>query len=494
MPRIISHPGKYKKSEAENVRYQDKHQPFGYFEMQNAPIRPSQEDALAWETLDQSLDSLSPEEIGKRLWTTYRSLDEQVLEKNYTDGSTASTTVYDGKGNLITATLADAASFAAIYDKEGNLLGVVRLNSVTHKPTDPEEGLRIQQAGGFVGWGRVDGMLAVSRAMGDKSFKEHGVCSEATIDITSIDDLAQRFNISRETIGKIQIITTCDGFTDGTKVETKRGHEQFLYQSLKEIIKSNKKKPELEIAKALALKAKTNDSRDNISVAVQTITQNTPAFLLGVYDGHGGSKVSTYVANHIGDEFKKQCALTPSEYEEQPLSVAKNMSIYQRDNSADVRYERKRQESILSKEESELIIKELLTLTQKYQHNLSKKNREIHSIVEQLLTVLNSSEKNQDTIKEYFKILEKKEEGKAFTNLQIIQNNKDKSTGRFIAGIIAIAATFLTGVLPGLAIIGLVYAFTDKTPKDLFKTYGEGFQADLAEVKEQHDLNTLKIK
>ncbi|KTD63670.1 Protein phosphatase 2C [Legionella santicrucis] len=349
MLKIISHPGKYEQAEAENVRYQDKHMPFGYFEMQNFPFRSAQEDALIWETLEQLLDSLNPEEIGKRLWTTYRILDEQILTMEYTDGTTASTTIFDGRGNLITATLADAASFAAIYDKEEHLLGVVRLNSVTHKPTDPGEALRIEQTGGTVVWDRVDGVLAISRAIGDKLLKQHGVYSEATIDITNIDDLGKKCNLSREAIGKIQIIMTCDGFTDGASSDTKRSHEQFLYQSLHEIIKLNKKQPEVEIAKALAYKAKTNGSYDNISVAIQTITHNTPAFLLGVYDGHGGAEASTYVANHIGDEFKNQCILTLMAYTEQALSVEKNKRAYLRDNSQEVRDERKRRESIIGK-------------------------------------------------------------------------------------------------------------------------------------------------
>lgn len=42
-----------------------------------------------------------------------------------------------------------------------------------HKPTDPEERVRINQSGGFVQNGRVNGTLALSRAFGDIEYKCH---------------------------------------------------------------------------------------------------------------------------------------------------------------------------------------------------------------------------------------------------------------------------------------------------------------------------------
>jgi serine/threonine protein phosphatase PrpC len=49
--------------------------------------------------------------------------------------------------------------------------GTARPMSEDHKPHSVEEKRRIESAGGFVQWNRVDGDLAVSRALGDFTYK-----------------------------------------------------------------------------------------------------------------------------------------------------------------------------------------------------------------------------------------------------------------------------------------------------------------------------------
>ena len=59
-------------------------------------------------------------------------------------------------------------------DARGILMqnGAVRAMSFDHKPFNPEENKRIEAAGGCVSMRRVNGDLAVSRALGDFGYKQ----------------------------------------------------------------------------------------------------------------------------------------------------------------------------------------------------------------------------------------------------------------------------------------------------------------------------------
>lgn len=88
---------------------------------------------------------------------------------------------------------------------------IVEFETKDHKPSDPNEKLRIENSGGCVIMDRVNGNLAVSRALGDFSFKdktdfstkEQAVSPEPTVTIIPRDLTNDQF-----------IVLACDGIWD----------------------------------------------------------------------------------------------------------------------------------------------------------------------------------------------------------------------------------------------------------------------------------------
>ncbi|CAL9157435.1 unnamed protein product, partial [Musa hybrid cultivar] len=102
---------------------------------------------------------------------TYRHTDSEFLKseisQNRDAGSTASTAILVGD-RLLVANVGDSR---AVISRGGKAFAV----SKDHKPDQTDERRRIEDAGGFVMWAgtwRVGGVLAVSRAFGDRLLKQ----------------------------------------------------------------------------------------------------------------------------------------------------------------------------------------------------------------------------------------------------------------------------------------------------------------------------------
>lgn len=82
--------------------------------------------------------------------------------------------------------------------------------SYDHKPGNETEHYRIMQAGGFVEFGRVNGNLALSRAIGDFEFKQNfGLEAEKQI-VTADPEI-----ISHDVTGEEEfLVLACDGIWD----------------------------------------------------------------------------------------------------------------------------------------------------------------------------------------------------------------------------------------------------------------------------------------
>ncbi|KIH58827.1 protein phosphatase 2C [Ancylostoma duodenale] len=129
-------------------------------------------------------DLTSMEKQLKRVFTeTFKSVDESFLNEAkkqkpvWKDGTTV-TCVLLLNDALYVANLGD--SKAIVCRKKDDGFSSIEL-TVDHNPTIYEERMRIQKAGGTVSYsfylrdGRVNGIIEVSRSIGDGQFKTHGV-------------------------------------------------------------------------------------------------------------------------------------------------------------------------------------------------------------------------------------------------------------------------------------------------------------------------------
>ena len=80
-------------------------------------------------------------------------------------GSTANVMLWDQTTGF--AYIANTADTRAVLCRSGEALDL----SIDRKGSDPEEIARIAESGGFIVNGRVQGSLAVSRALGDSALK-----------------------------------------------------------------------------------------------------------------------------------------------------------------------------------------------------------------------------------------------------------------------------------------------------------------------------------
>ncbi len=148
----------------------------------------------------------------KLLVSEIEAMDERLVHeckrKGHLGGSTLLLAVVDS-GVLWVANVGDSRGILSDYNVVAEVrIPTVRPLSYDHKPSQLKERKRIEEAGGFVmlnGVWRVQGVLAVSRAMGDFPLKEKGV-------ITAEPDVLS-FRIGDLASGCVAILAT-DGLWD----------------------------------------------------------------------------------------------------------------------------------------------------------------------------------------------------------------------------------------------------------------------------------------
>ncbi|XP_063415550.1 probable protein phosphatase 2C T23F11.1 isoform X1 [Mytilus trossulus] len=136
----------------------------------------------------------------------FLALDEEMMKdelmKDELAGTTAVIAIIKGS-DIYCGNVGDSRAVASVR-------GVVEQLSYDHKPSNELEARRITAAGGFVEFNRVNGNLALSRALGDFVFKKNETKRPEEQIVTAYPDVVQK----RITSDHEFIVLACDGIWD----------------------------------------------------------------------------------------------------------------------------------------------------------------------------------------------------------------------------------------------------------------------------------------
>jgi len=197
------------------------------------------------------------------LLQAFQSTDDEMVRRNImSSGCTACVCILHEERHARVIYTAHLGDSRAVMSRGGS---ATRLTSMTdHKATDPLEGKRVIEAGGQIINDRVNGMLAMTRALGDHLLKmpilPNDVVSNVP-DITSTD----------LTVQDSFIILACDGLWD---VMNDQQAVELVSESLRELAPYSRQL-EMEgrstaeiLARMLVEEALVRGSNDNISCVV----------------------------------------------------------------------------------------------------------------------------------------------------------------------------------------------------------------------------------
>lgn len=143
-----------------------------------------------------------------------------------------------------TLTVANCGDSRAVLCRDGSAVELTQ----SHRPSHPDERARIEQAGGFVSCGRINGVLNVSRAFGDHWMKAIVQCTPHVTSV-AIDERRDEF-----------VVLACDGLWDFVD-------DQTVCDVARRALVQQGMAPHA-VAKLLVERALCAGSTDNVSVMV----------------------------------------------------------------------------------------------------------------------------------------------------------------------------------------------------------------------------------
>lgn len=211
---------------------------------------------IAASTLHKSIilhDDFPEGDYKKAIFDGVKETDQTILKRSrmegWRSGATAAVILIIDR-TIYAANLGDTEIVLGRKIANGTFQPITL--SLKHKPDDSSEKIRVQAAGGSVFLGRVQGVLAVSRAFGDPEFKVP--LNDSTQDFVSSDPEISTFDLTDD---DEFIVIACDGLWD---VAT--------YSEVVDFVAKRKPSfPPSAVSKDLVVDAIRNRrSQDNVSV------------------------------------------------------------------------------------------------------------------------------------------------------------------------------------------------------------------------------------
>eukprot|EP01147_Barroeca_monosierra_P003292 gene3291-5982_t len=177
--------------------------------------------------------------------------NHEELRQGYDRSGSTVVVLFLTPTHYIIANCGDSRVFLASND-------TVKFSSDDHKPTKVTELERIKKAGGFVEMGRVNGTLAVSRALGDYEYKDRQDLPVKDQKITCDPDMTVLQRSDKDNF----IVMACDGIWDVCHNEHVLTFVNFYLE---------KGYTSIQIAEKLLDFCLEKGSRDNMSVLILTL-------------------------------------------------------------------------------------------------------------------------------------------------------------------------------------------------------------------------------
>lgn len=152
-------------------------------------------------------DTYKQKDYGQALKHAFLGIDEDLLANpantRESSGCTAVAALVTNENKIYVANAGDSRAVLSTAGQVKNL-------SFDHKPSNDTERARITAAGGYIEYGRVNGNLALSRALGDFEFKKNANLGPEQQVITADPDLLIHDITDEDEF----IIIACDGIWD----------------------------------------------------------------------------------------------------------------------------------------------------------------------------------------------------------------------------------------------------------------------------------------